>query len=92
MATSLSTIGGITAYRATRPVCAHDASTAARVGTDTIASVWECDDCERQVPFTDEDYAFCNAQAWTPRAPEGVARLTWTLMGDAARRAHLLAG
>lgn len=43
--------------------CAHESSTAARV-VDDIASVWECDDCGFQTPFTPEDYAFVNACRW----------------------------
>jgi hypothetical protein len=50
----------------TNTTCTHETSVAARLAGGTIASVWECEDCSHQRPFIDEDFAFCNAQPWTP--------------------------
>jgi hypothetical protein len=68
--------------------CEHDSSVAARIGTDTVASAWECDECGHLRPFTREDFEFCGSQPWTPRAPEGISRLAWMLTPREARLAH----
>lgn len=47
--------------------CASDTMDAARLPGDTIASVWRCIDCEKEVPFTEADFEFCNSWPW--RAP-----------------------
>ena len=78
MATILAPLAPLT-------TCAHESSVATPVGADTIASAWECDDCAHLTPFTAADYAFCNTDAWTPRAPEGVSRLTWLLTSREAK-------
>jgi len=58
-------IAAMTAGAPRAPRCEHHTSTAARVDGDTIASVWECEECGHQRPFTDADYAFCNTRPWT---------------------------
>jgi hypothetical protein len=71
--------------------CPHDTSDATRLPGDTVASAWECDQCGHLRPFTREDYVFCNASPWTPRAPEGISRLAWMLTPREARLAHYAA-
>jgi len=85
MATTLSTIAGITAFRATSTPCEHESSRATRVGQDDVANAWECDECGHLTPFTDADYAFANTSSWTPRAPEYVSQITWLFTSHEAR-------
>jgi hypothetical protein len=71
--------------------CEHLDATSARVGQDPVASAWECDDCGHLTPFTEADYAFCNASPWTPRRPESVDRLTWLFTSRERKVAHYAA-
>jgi len=71
--------------------CEHDSSRGTRTDDSPVANAWECDACGHLRPFTDDDYAFCNAQPWTPRAPEGVQPLAWLFTSREARFAHYTA-
>jgi len=70
------------------PVCSHDNNESTRIGSDPVASAWECEDCGHLTPFTDADYLFCNTSPWTPPRPTGVDKLTWMFTPNADRLAH----
>jgi hypothetical protein len=77
----------LTCQRTVAP-CEHTDATAHRIGTDTVASAWACDACGHLTPYTDADYLFANASVWSPRCPDGIAPLAWTLTHRDARLAH----